>query len=186
MPASRMRQRSIYSISEYGNITSLMSRVTLRGETSTHLESVILPWVKPAYPLVVSSPSLAILHLPSFPFRRRFSLSRRGYIPYMYLVIFALSTANKFTFANGKCHFIVRHGNNLSKFSPKHINKTSNSSAGPGQLLALPMPAGFRRSSRIRRETLIFGKTGRGCSIDDGLVSGTREILKVHTFRNVK
>lgn len=25
-------------------------------ETSTHLESVILPWVKPAYPLVVSSP----------------------------------------------------------------------------------------------------------------------------------
>lgn len=28
MPASRARQRSIYSISEYGNITPLMSRVT--------------------------------------------------------------------------------------------------------------------------------------------------------------
>lgn len=87
-------------------------------ETSTHLESVILPWVKPAYPLVVSSPS-RILHLPSsrsLPRRPRARIC-------VYLVIFALSTANKFTFANGKCHFIVRRRNNLSKFSPKDINK---------------------------------------------------------------
>lgn len=43
-------------------------------ETSTHLESVILPWVKPAYPLVVSYPPLAsfifLLRAPHLPPRR--------------------------------------------------------------------------------------------------------------------
>lgn len=153
-------------------------------ETSTHLESVILPWVKPAYPLVVSSPS-RILHLLP-PSRSPISLSvvRTPRIR-AYLVIFVLSTANKFTFASGKCHFIVRRRNNLSKFSPKDINKKADSSAGSGRLTRPPMPAGFRRGSQIRCET-DFRQDERGAQSTVGSVSGNWEISKVCTTQNVE
>lgn len=148
MPASCARQRSIYSISEYGNITPLMSRVT-----SWDLYS---PWIRntPMGKARISTRRFVPLSHPSssflaLPISRPVVWARIC----VYLVIFALSTANKFTFANGKCHFIVRRRNNLSKFSPKDINKKAGSSAGSGRLTRPPMPTGFRRGSQIRYET---------------------------------
>lgn len=76
----------------------------LRG-TLTHLESVIFPWAKPACPP------------ESFPHSDPSRAPR--------LVIFALSTANKFIFASGKCHFIASRGNDLSCLSPKDIDTQS-------------------------------------------------------------
>lgn len=169
MPASCTRQRSIYSISEYGNITPLMSRVT-----SWDLYS---PWIRntPVGKARIStrrfvSPS-RILHLPSCrPSARSASRSPQsppsrssGYTSCTYLVIFALSTANKFTFANGKCHFIVRRGNDLSNFSPKDINNKSGRAqpracVRSGPVTRPPIYAGFRKGGRIYDTKLIFGK----------------------------
>jgi len=148
MPASCARQRSIYSISEYGNITPLMSRVTPWDLYS--------PWIHntPMGKARIST-SRFVPSLTSW--RSSFFTLPISLIPEtricVYLVIFVLSTANKFTFANGKCHFIVRRRNNLSKFSPKDINKKAGSSAVSGRLTRPPMPVGFRRGSRIRYET---------------------------------
>lgn len=149
MPASCARQRSIYSISEYGNITPLMSRVT-----SWDLYS---PWIRntPMGKARISTRRF-VSPLASFIFLLRAPPSPSPFVRAricVYLVIFALSTANKFTFANGKCHFMVRCRNNLSKFSPKDINKKAGSSAASGRLTRPPMPTGFRRGSRIRYET---------------------------------
>jgi len=147
-------------------------------ETSTHLESVILPWVKPAYPLVVPClPLASFIFLPAV----RVALptislpDASGYVSCTYLVIFALSTANKFTFANGKCHFIVRRGNDLSKFSPKDINKKSGSAVCSGSVTRPPIYAGFRKGGRIYDTKLIFGKARGVLNRRVVLVSGETE-----------
>lgn len=120
-------------------------------ETSTHLESVILPWVKPAYPLVVSSPLsqsfIFLLRAPCLPLVRvtDMRISRN---------IRSINREQVYVCKREVSLYGSPYRNNLSKFSPKDINKEADSSApGSGLLTRPPMPAGFRRGSRIRYET---------------------------------